>query len=65
MSVRPFLRLNTTKICFLPEHDTLFKKYFLPYQQFNVKIRLIAELYTYRKEAKNKTEHQSIKMCLI
>lgn len=44
MSAQPFSWLDTTKICFLPEHDALFKEFFYLYQSFNTKIRIIIEL---------------------
>ena len=40
MSVRPFLRSDTTKICFLLEHDALFKEFFyaLPITFFKITV---------------------------
>ena len=37
MSAQPFSWLDTTKICFLPEHDALFKEFFYLYVQITGK----------------------------
>ena len=41
MSRPNILLLDTTKICFLPEHDALFKEFFYLYVQFGTKIQFI------------------------
>ena len=50
MSAQPFLWPDITKICFLPEHDALFKEFFLPLrsnykQKYNLSLAQSREIH--------------------